>query len=67
MFYEYDVDLIFESSDYIYERTYPTIKHLNKYQLNYDKSEMPIRISMPKYKSKNGKRLRSKSSGNLNL
>ena len=50
LFFEYDVDLVFESSENVYERTYPTVKHVHKYQLNYDHAEMPVRISLPKYK-----------------
>ena len=51
LFFEYDVDLIFESGENIYERSFPTIKHVHKYQFNYDHAEMPVRISLPKYKA----------------
>lgn len=50
LFYEYNVDLIMESSKAnVYERSYPVLKMLNlKYEPSYSKPEKPIRISMPK-------------------
>ena len=49
LFYEYNVDLILESGSNIYERTYPVVKTLRKFQTDYKSVEMPVIISLPKY------------------
>jgi hypothetical protein len=48
LFYEYNVDLIFESSEELYERSYPCLKSMDKYTKSYENIEMPIRISLPR-------------------
>jgi hypothetical protein len=49
MFYEYNVDLILESGSNIYERSYPVVKTIRKYQTDYKNVEMPVVITIPKY------------------
>lgn len=65
--FEYDVDFVFESSDFIYERTYPALKCMNKYQNDYRKVEMPVRISMPKYSLSNELKLKNIDKNNEKL
>ena len=48
LLYEHNVDLIFESSDELYERSYPCLKSMKQYTKNYENVEMPIRISLPR-------------------
>ena len=49
MFYEYNVDLILESGSNIYERSYPVVKTIRKFQTDYKNVEMPVVITIPKY------------------
>jgi hypothetical protein len=47
--YEYDVDLIIEStSSDTYQRFFPHVKAIHKYQSDYVNPEMPVSISVPK-------------------
>lgn len=49
IFYQYNVDVILQSSAAIYDRTYPVIKASNSFQKSYENSRMPIHISLPRY------------------
>ena len=49
MFYEYKVDLIFESSSNVYQRSFPCVRSMQKWKKSYESAEMPVIISVPKY------------------
>lgn len=49
LFYEYNVDLILESGSNLYERTYPVVKSIRKFQYDYKSPEMPVVLTLPKY------------------
>jgi hypothetical protein len=47
--YKYNVDFVLESSSNVYERSLPVLRTAKKFQINYDKPEMPVYLSLPKY------------------
>ena len=47
LFYHYGVDLILESNENSYERTYPVIKDGDFFESTYSNIDMPIHISLP--------------------
>lgn len=49
LFDEYKVDLIFESGSNMYQRNFPSVRSMQKWRNNYERVEMPVVISMPKY------------------
>jgi hypothetical protein len=48
MLYHYGVDLILESSEKIYSRTYPVIKNGNFFETSYKNVDMPVHIAVPR-------------------
>ena len=48
MFYHYGVDLVLESSEKIYSRSYPVIKNGNYFEKSYKNVDMPVHIAIPR-------------------
>ena len=48
MFYQYGVDLILESSETIYSRSFPVIKNGNYFEKSYKNIDMPVHIAIPR-------------------